>query len=160
MKATDLCTIPLGEKRKIRLSRYMEMRDLVEPLLAGPACLGWRSFADNLFAEFRDTDAALAVARGIHRVVREHRLMLTETEPYRVCLGVGHGRVLANGRHGVMGDEMNLVAKLAEDVARGGETLLTESGYRSLGNPASVPVEPQQLTISDFNLTYYRLRSE
>jgi class 3 adenylate cyclase len=140
------------------LTRYMEMRDLVEPLLAPPACLGWRSFADNLFAEFRDAGAALGVARAIHRVLREHPIMLTETEPYRACVAVGYGRVLTNGPYGVMGDEMNLVAKLGEDVARGGETLLTESAYRSLANPAAVAAERRELTISDLTITYYRLR--
>jgi class 3 adenylate cyclase len=142
------------------LNCYLEMRRLIEPLLAGSTCLGWRSFADNLFAEFCDADAALVVARQMHRVVRENRLMLTETEPYRLCIGIGQGRVLKNGHYGVMGDEMNLVAKLAEDVAAGDETLLTESGYKSLRAAAAIAVEPIRLTISDLTITYYRLCEE
>lgn len=142
------------------LSRYMDMRDLVEPLFNRPACLGWRSFADNLFAEFRDADAALEVARAVHRVIRDQRLMLTEVEPFKVCIAVGQNRVLANGRYGVMGDEMNLVAKLAEDVAQGGDILLTESGYRSLAHPDAIAVEPVQLMIGNFAVVFYRLRNE
>ena len=140
------------------LSRYMQMRDLAEPVLDAGGCLAWRSFADNLFAEFFEADAALAAALEIHRTLGAHRLMLTETEPFRVCIGIGFGRVLDNGRAGVMGDEMNLVAKLAEDVAEGGQTLLTESAYRSLKAPATVPVEELRRTISKVDLTYFRVR--
>ena len=140
------------------LGRYMAMRDAVEPLFGGRECYGWRSFADNLFAEFIDTDAALTAARGMHRVIRERGLMLTETEPFRVCIAVGYGRVLDNGHAGVMGDEMNVVAKLAEDIAQGGETLLTESAYRNLANPVSVSVEAAQHTLCGVALNYFQVR--
>jgi class 3 adenylate cyclase len=139
------------------LQRYRAMRDAAEPLLDGAPCLAWRCFADNLFAEFRDTDTALATALAIHRAVRAQGIMLTPTEPYRVCIGLGFGRVLANGVAGVMGDEMNLTAKLAEDIAAGGETLLTEAAYASLAQPAAVRVERLQLTISKVDVTYYRV---
>ncbi|MBI5766186.1 MAG: adenylate/guanylate cyclase domain-containing protein [Verrucomicrobia bacterium] len=139
------------------LGRYLQMRRLIEPVLEVRACLGWRSFADNLFAEFADSDSALRAAREIHRVIRESGLMLTEDEPFRVCLAVGHGRVLDNGRAGVMGEEMNLVAKLAEDVATEGETLLTESGYRSLQDRASLRVAAGRCTLSGVDLDYFRV---
>ena len=140
------------------LSRYRQMRDLAEVILQRRACLAWRCFADNMFAELRDADTALAAAFEIHQTLRESGLMVTEEEPFRVCLGVGFGRVLTNGRGGVMGEEMNLVAKLAEDIAQGGETLLTESAYRSLTTHANVPNEKISLTISRVDVTYYRVR--
>ena len=141
------------------LGCYMQMRDLVEPILTTRACLAWRSFADNLFAEFHDADTALGAALEIHRAIRDGGLMLTETEPYRVGIGVGFGRVLEHGNGGVMGDEMNLTAKLAEDVAEGGQTLLTESAYGSLQNRASVPVERQQRTLGKIEVSYFQLRA-
>lgn len=140
------------------LGRYMQLRDLVEPILAARACLAWRSFADNLFAEFHDADTALGAALEIHRALRDRGLMLTETEPYRVGIGVGFGRVLEHGSGGVMGDEMNLTAKLAEDVAEGGQTLLTESAFASLKIHARVPVERQQRTLGKIEVSYFRLR--
>ncbi len=140
------------------LDRFMQARAAIEPLLAGRDCLGWRCFADNLFAEFLDTDSALATARAMHAAIRERGLMLTDDEPFRVGLAVGHGHVLENGRGGVMGAEMNLVAKLAEDVAAGGETLITESARASLGQLAGLEFEPQQRTISGIAVRYFRLR--
>lgn len=140
------------------LARYLQMRDLAQAVLERRGCRGWRSFADNLFAEFDGADAALAVALEIHASLREHRLMLTETEPYRVGIGIGFARVLENGALGVMGDEMNLVAKLAEDIAEGGDTLLTDSARRSLKAAAVLPAEPRRLTLSQVEITYHRVK--
>src|SRR5687767_3725918 len=90
------------------LSQYMRMRDLAGLVLEQQRCLAWRSFADNLFAEFKDPQSAFAAARGIHAALRDSQLRLTPTEPYRVCIGIGYARVLSNGTLGVMGDEMNV----------------------------------------------------
>ncbi|MEO5959729.1 MAG: hypothetical protein ABIR80_11460, partial [Opitutaceae bacterium] len=84
-------------------------------------------------------------------------LMLTEEEPYRVCIAIGYGPVLKNGEFGVMGDEMNLVANLAEDIAEGGDTLLSDAARRSLEVHAERPLEKRQLTISQVNVTYFRV---
>src|SRR5690242_14664820 len=56
------------------LARFMDMTDLAAPILASPACLGWRSFADNLFAEFDTAAAALAAALDLHRALEQARL--------------------------------------------------------------------------------------
>ena len=141
------------------LGRYVQMRDLALVIIERHGCLKWRSFADNLFAEFPSTDAALDAALEIHRTLRERGLMVADAEPYRVCLAIGHGRVLDNGALGVLGDEMNIVAKLAEDIATAGETLLTEAGYRSLTHHAQLPVEKVEHPLTTFTVTAYRVRT-
>jgi len=141
------------------LSRFVQMRDLAQTSLERHGCLKWRSFADNLFAEFPTADAALTAALEIHRTLRERRIMLTDAEPYRVCIAVGHGRVLDNGALGVLGDEMNITAKLGEDIAAAGETLLTEAGYRALTAHSNLVVEKMDLTISKVAVTGYRVRA-
>lgn len=139
------------------LAHYVQMRDLAQVILERHGCLAWRSFADNLFAEFPTTDAALAAALEIHRTLRERAIMLTANEPYRVCIAVGHGRVLNNGVLGVLGDEMNIVAKLAEDIAIAGETLLTQAGYQSLTFYPQLPVEKVQFNVSKLIVNGYRV---
>lgn len=141
------------------LGRFVQMRDLAREILERHGCRAWRSFADNLFAEFPTADAALSAALEIHRTLRARGIMLTGDEPYRVCIAVGYGRVLDNGALGVLGDEMNITAKLGEDIAAAGETLLTAAGYRSVTAPSSVAVEPIELTISQVAVTAYRVRA-
>lgn len=140
------------------LARYMRMRDIACECLERGGCTAWRCFADNLFAEFRDPNAALRVALEIHRRLREPGLMLTGAEPYRVCIGIGYGRVLDDGRFGVMGDEMNLVAKLAEDVAEGGETLLTDAAHGELDEKIRANCDSLRRTISQVDVRYHRIR--
>ena len=140
------------------LARFVQMRDLAQTILERHGCLKWRSFADNLFAEFSTADAALSAALEIHHTLREHGIMLTDREPYRVCIAVGHGRVLDNGALGVLGDEMNITAKFGEDLAAPGETLLTEAGYRALTAHPKLAVEKIELTLSKVAVTGYRVR--
>jgi class 3 adenylate cyclase len=139
------------------LSRYFEMRDIAQPILTRHGCLAWRSFADNMFSEFPNADVALTAALEIHAAIHEHGIMLTEQEPYRVCIAVGHGRVLDNGALGVLGDEMNIVAKLAEDFAGPGQTLLTEAGYASLTQHPKLRVEKTEFVISKVTIAGYRV---
>lgn len=141
------------------LARFVQMRDLAQAIIEHHGCRASRSFADNLFAEFPTADAALGAALEIHRTLRERGVMLTDDEPYRVCLAVGHGRVLDNSALGVLGDEMNITAKLGEDIAAPGETLLTEAAYRSLTAYPELPVEKVELTISKVTLAAYRVRA-
>jgi adenylate cyclase len=139
------------------LARYFQVRDVAHAILERHGCLAWRSFADNLFAEFPTADAALTAALEIHGALRERPVMLTETESYHVCLAIGYGRVLDSGSFGMLGDEMNLVAKLAEDFAAPGQTLLTEAGYKSLATFAQLPVEKVEFVISKTAIAGYRV---
>ena len=57
-----------------------------------------------------------------------------------------------------MGDEMNVVAKLGEDVAQAGQTLLTESAYANLAARRNVPMEKTAARLSKVEVTCYLVR--
>ena len=139
------------------LARFVQMRDLAQAILERHGCRAWRSFADNLFAEFPSADAALRAALDIHRELKKNAIKLTDAEPYTVTTAVGYGRVLDNGALGVLGDEMNLVAKLAEDIGAPGETLLTEAGYRSLTAHPDLKVKKFEFVVSQVGFPGYRV---
>ena len=84
-------------------------------------------------ALFSQADKALDAAMEIHRrTSSEAWLNDGPVSHARCCIGVGFGPVYAIGPNLAMGDEMNRASKLGEDVARGGETLLSESAYQAL----------------------------
>lgn len=141
------------------LDCFVQMRDAAQAILERHGCRRWRSFADNLFAEFPQPDAAVAAALAIHGTLRERRLMLTADEAYRVCIAIGYGRVLDNGDLGVLGDEMNITAKLGEDIARPGDTLLTASAYQGLAAHPPLAVEKIEVALSTISVTAYRVRA-
>lgn len=139
------------------LTRYMEMTQLAERILEHHRCLAWRCFADNLFAEFATVDAALSAALDVHRALRESGIKIAGREPYRVCIGIGYGRVLDDGSGGKMGDEMNVVAKLGEDVAEAGQTILSEAAYQKLSPCMVVPLERLALRLGKVDVVCYRI---
>ena len=61
--------------------------------------------------------------------------------PPECCIGVGYGEFHQIGPNLTMGDEMNCASKLGEDIARGGETLVTESVRRALAARDDVTFE-------------------
>ncbi len=140
------------------LNLFLRMRETVTPIFERNRCLAWRSDADNLFAEFAAVDHALKAASAAHLAVEEAGLMLDEGEPYRVCIGIGFGRVLKAGPEGVFGGEMNLASKLGEDIAEGGETLLTENAYKHLPRRKAAAFEKRKSTVSGNSITYYAVR--
>ena len=111
------------------LRMYLRMAALVGATLERCQCLSWRSAADNLFAEFRTADDALGAAMACHLALQEARIPLDERDDYRICIGIGCGRLLDGGPAGMFGDEMNLACKLGEDTAEAGETLLPEGAW-------------------------------
>ena len=140
------------------LNLFLRMREVVTPIFERHRCLAWRSGADNLFAEFASADHALKAATAAHRAVEEAGLLLDEGEPYRVCIGIGFGRVLKAGPKGVFGHEMNLASKLGEDIAEGGETLLTENAYKHLRRRKAAAFKKRKSTVSGNAITYYAAR--
>jgi class 3 adenylate cyclase len=89
-----------------------------------------RTFADNFFVLFDDSDDALSAALEVHRRIESfNQSELAGENPGQCCIGIGYGEVYAIGVDEAMGDEMNRACKLGEDIARGSETLITEHAY-------------------------------
>jgi len=139
------------------LSRLVLMRNLVAPVLEEHGYHEFHFQADNIFATFDSPDAAIRAAMAAHRTVHRDNLMLTDEEPFRVCIGIGFGRLLySETLEGYFGEEMNLASKLGEDVADGGETLITPGAYAAASADVLHGFEPADANISGLDLHYYR----
>lgn len=140
------------------LRLYLQMVGIAGPIVERRHCLGWRARADNLYAEFSTADDALEAALGIQLAVAEAALPLRPGERFGVGIGIGFGRLLDGGPAGMFGDEMNLACKLGEDLAEGGETLLTEAAHGSLRRREGPPLERREGVVSGSTITYYLAR--
>jgi adenylate cyclase len=140
------------------LSTFLRMSDIVVPLMQRQNCRKVRTHADNLFAEFSDVDTAVNAALLAHQAIKDAKLQLTKDEPYSVCIGIGYGRVLEAGDEGVFGDEMNLAAKLGEDIAEGGDTLLSESAFKAITSPQKLVFDSREAAVSGNTIKYYAVR--
>ena len=138
------------------LAMIERMHDLVLPVVSAPRFGGrlLKLAADNVYAVFPDAPLALDAAREVHRRLDAANQVLPADWDVHVCIGIGYGDVLAVGDDEVYGSEMNLASKLGEDVACGGETLLTEAAFNRLA-AGEVQAERLEATISNLLIPYY-----
>ncbi len=141
------------------LSRLVLMRKVVQPVIEAHGQVEFKFEADNLYAVFEHPDDAIKAAMKAHRVVHDNNIMLTDSEPFRVCIGIGYGPLLySETMEGYFGEEMNLASKLGEDTADGCETLLTESAYLNADSDLVSSYEKLHLEIAGIKASYYRHR--
>lgn len=82
--------------------------------------------ADNLLAVYRDTAGSVRAAAEIHRWLRRRNARLRPPDRFELCIGIHHGPVLRL-RDDVYGAAVNVCAKIGEDIAKAGETLVTDT---------------------------------
>lgn len=138
------------------LERLVIMREIVAPVFAAHDHLEYRFEADNVYAAFDSADTAIKVADASQHAINSSNLMLTEAEPFRICIGIGYGRMLySETLEGYFGEEMNLASKLGEDTADAGEILITSSTYERASEELLAGFEPRTLNISGLTGQYY-----
>ena len=127
-------TISVMERGELHgLLRILDVQKICGPIFLQFGALLIRAFADNFTVLFDDPNRALEAAFEVHRRIRCFCSTDQAGEDFpQCCIGIGYGKVYAIGPNRAMGCEMNRAAKLAEDTARGFETLITESAYDEL----------------------------
>lgn len=136
--------------------RILDAHKICFPVLRECGATFIRAFADDVTALFDDCDAALDAALQIHRRIEVYNRSVEKHQtPPECCIGLGYGRVYEIGPNHAMGDEMNRASVLGEDLARGGETLVTENAYRALAKRRDAVFESQAR--DDLLFPYYRV---
>ena len=92
------------------------------PLRGRPAGAGSSSWSATGLA---DGDR-LRAAGEIHRWLRRRNARLLPPDRFELCIGIHHGPVLRL-RDDVYGAAVNVCAKIGEDIAKAGETLVTDT---------------------------------
>ena len=106
------------------LANMTRVYDRVIPLIERHGGAVTTQNADNVLAVFADPADALAAALAIHEHLARRNARASGMDRYDLCLGVHSGRVLRL-RDDVFGAAVNVCAKIGEDVAKAGETLVT-----------------------------------
>jgi class 3 adenylate cyclase len=123
--------------------RILDAQRICVPVLREYGASLIRAFADDLVALFEDPGRALDAAFEMHRRVGLYAEQgLAGDDPVQCCIGIGYGDVYAIGPNLAMGDEMNRSSKLGEDLACGGETLVTGNVVEMLCHRKDVAFEP------------------
>jgi len=140
------------------LSRMIQVRECLGPVLEAHGCIMHHFEADNIVAAFQNVDDAVRAVAAMHEALRASKIMLSDDEPYQMCIGIGYGRVLDAGEdEGFFGEQVNLASKLGEDIASAGETLITPDAYRHASGELVGGGELLSMEISGMRVEYYRI---
>ncbi len=88
--------------------------------------------ADSFLILFKQPARALACALAMQRQCAGVNARRPAEEQIVLCVGIGYGKVLKIGDDDVYGHEVNLASKLGEDLATGGEILLTPAAHAAV----------------------------
>lgn len=115
--------------------------------------------ADNLFATFADTLAAVQCARTICQAFRRNNAVTADDKDVRVSIGIAWGRILVVAHHDYFGDAVNVACKLGEDLAEPEEILMDDAARQRLPEQIEgVRLDPLDLTISGLSLHAWGVR--
>ncbi len=139
------------------LGKIRQMMALVGPEVARHRGRVVKHDADNLFAVFDHPADALEAARGAFRAFVAADVEVPDAHhALRGSVGIGFGDTLLIGEGDLFGHEVNLAAKLGEDLADGMEILLTPAAHALL--PAGrYAFTPARYTISNLVVDAFRL---
>jgi class 3 adenylate cyclase len=135
--------------------RVLDAHSICLPVMREFGARFVRTFADDVVALFDEPAAALDAALESHCRTDHFARSGQSEDPARCCIGIGFGSVYAIGPNHSMGDEMNRASKLGEDLARGGETLVTENAHRALSARSGDILE--RVEADDVLFPYFRV---
>ena len=138
------------------LERFVQVADLVGAVFKAEGGTRFRAQADNLFVEFETPLQALAAVVKANLQLEQAEILIDEEERYRFCVGIGYGLLLRSNTQGVYGNEMNLAAKLGEDIACGDELLLTPAALAQLDPEIQAKFENHTSCVSKVDILYHR----
>ncbi len=138
------------------LSKLIQIRDLVCPILSQFNGQNVRCEADNFFAEFDQVTDAVEACVAAHVAVLNRNLVVDESLQYSLSIGIGYGPVLRAGHEGVYGDQMNIASKLGEDTAGPHELLLSDTAYAQIADRTSIQFKECSMVKSNTTISYYK----
>ena len=135
-----------------------QMRRIATPCVIAHNGLVLKAEADNLFCLFDTVRDAVRAAQKMTRHLTAANHILPQAQRLYVSIGIGCGMILNIADEDLYGNEVNLAAKLGEDIAAMGEILLTSAAHAELREPDIVCKE-ETVSISGLELKYFSVQS-
>ena len=111
--------------------------------------------ADNLLYLFPAPGAAITACHEAHaRIAAVNRTVPAEEQLF-CAIGIGFGDILCLGPEHIQGNEVNLAAKLGEDIAENGQILLTSAARAE--TPGDVRTREASVSVSGLALVYHEV---
>ena len=140
------------------LAMVYRMQSVSRPIIEREGGQVIKYEADNCFAVFDDVYPAVRAALAINRAFAELNANTDEKFGILVGTGIDYGQVLLIGGPDYFGMAVNRASKLGEDIASGGEILITRTAYERMPPDSRIHAAPLELTISGLKLDALALK--
>jgi adenylate cyclase len=137
------------------LCKIREMQAFCSPIITEHGGEIIRLLADNILAVFDRPDQAVEAAAAMQRALGDPRPHFRREWMLSVSIGIDHGKILLLPGADCFGDAVNVAYKLGEDVARGGEILITENARTHLNK--TFELESLDLSVSGVRIAAHRV---
>ena len=153
----DMSEFSLSVRRSgivAHLCLIRRVQRLAVPLVASHGGEVLKCEADNVFAVFAEPRNAVEAALAINRALAGAARPGGAGAPPAVGIGIDYGPILLIPGRDAFGDAVNVAHKLGEDIARGGEILVSDAMRDRLGERRA---EPRSLSVSGLHLKAWRI---
>ena len=123
------------------LQIIQESQRILIPIIDDHDGILLKTVGDSFLIIFRSVQKAVDCAIAMQQCVNKYSAHLEETEQIHLCVGIGYGDMLRIGDRDVYGSEVNVAAKLGEDIAKAGEILVSNDVAQALSeNRKTTPI--------------------
>ena len=116
--------------------------------------------ADNLYVMFDSVQHAVQTAVALHDACRDVFAGKPRNDTVALGIGISWGRLLDLDGEDFFGDPVNLASKLGEDLADGGDLLVTKSAAAHMEIPKGWKATPRKERISNIDIEFVELTRE
>lgn len=140
------------------LSMIHRMQQITQPTIEKHHGIVVKFVADNVFARFDKVADAIDAVIEINQLLDIENQKTPDVWDIQVAAGIDYGNYLLTDELDYFGDVVNKASKLGEDVARGGEILVTQQAYDTLASPDSYSKEALEFSVSGIKLLTYSIQ--
>lgn len=137
------------------LSMVRRMQLTAEPIIETYGGTLVKFEADNCFATFPDTLAAIHAAIAMQLAFNASNLLTSDDFDVHISCGIDQGKILLVGTEDCFGDAVNRACKLGEDVAASGEILVTKDAVKSITSELDFELRDVNVSVSGLTIPSY-----
>ena len=126
------------------LQIILEQEEMLLPIVDAHDGILVKIEADSFLILFKQPARALACALAMEKQCAQLNARRQHEEQVILCVGIGWGHILKIGDEDCYGHEVNLASKLGEDIAEGGEILVTPAARLKIADSVKVTWEEVQ----------------
>ncbi len=149
MSGFSLLTRKYGIVHYLSMVRRMQLT--TEPIVKAHGGSMIKYDADNCFAVFPEPLSAVNAAVAMQHAFEESNILTPDDFDIHIACGIDYGKLLIIGHEDCFGDPVNRASKIGEDIAAGGEVLITKEAMEMI--PASANIKAREIVVSISGIT-------